>query len=85
MMVGSVIYPTGMVGFYGGLRTGVLTGGCWWPHLHILESILNPPGDAGWSLIGCGCHEDPISDQITTPCQVLRMAGIKSQLLCGLG
>ena len=26
----------------------------------ILESILNPPGGAGWSWVGCGCHKVPI-------------------------
>ena len=25
-----------------------------------LESIPNPPGDAGWSWVGCGCHKVPI-------------------------
>ena len=30
----------------------------------ILESIPNPPGGAGWSWVGCGCHKVPISDQI---------------------
>ena len=25
----------------------------------ILESISNPPGGAGWSWVGCGCHGDP--------------------------
>ena len=46
----------------------------------ILKSISNPPGGAGWSLVGCGCQKDPISDQITT-CLVLRISGIKLQLL----
>ena len=26
----------------------------------ILESIPNPPGGAGWSWVGCGCHKVPI-------------------------
>ena len=26
----------------------------------ILESISNPPGGAGWSWVGCGCHKVPI-------------------------
>ena len=30
----------------------------------ILESIPTPPGGAGWSWVGCGCHKVPISDQI---------------------
>ena len=30
----------------------------------ILESIPNPPGGAGWSWVGGGCHRVPISDQI---------------------
>ena len=25
----------------------------------ILESIPNPPGGAGWSWVGCGCHKAP--------------------------
>ena len=25
----------------------------------ILESILNPPGVAGWSWVECGCHKVP--------------------------
>ena len=25
----------------------------------ILESIPNPPGGAGWSWVGCGCHKVP--------------------------
>ena len=49
----------------------------------ILESISKPPGDASWSLVGCGCHKDPISDQIRT-CLVPRTSGIKLQLLCGV-
>ena len=47
----------------------------------LLESISNPPGGAGWSWVGCGCQKDPISDQIPT-CLVLRIGGIKLQLLC---
>ena len=49
----------------------------------ILESISNPSGGAGWSWVGCGCQKDPISDQIPT-CLVLRIGGIKLQLLCGV-
>ena len=49
----------------------------------ILGSISNPPGGAGWSWVGCGCHKDPISDQIPT-CLVPRIGGIKLQLLCGV-
>ena len=49
----------------------------------ILGSILNPPGGAGWSWFGCGCHKYPISDQIPT-CLVPRIGGIKLQLLCGV-
>ena len=49
----------------------------------ILESISNPLWGAGWSWVGCGCHKDPISDQIPT-CLVLRIGGIKLQLLCGV-
>ena len=49
----------------------------------ILESISNPPGGVGWSWVGCGCQKDPISDQIPT-CLVLRIGGIKLQLLCGV-
>ena len=29
-----------------------------------LGSIQNPPWGVGWSLVGCGCHKDPDSDQI---------------------
>ena len=47
----------------------------------ILESIPNPPGGAGWSWVGCGCHKVPISDQIPT-CFVPRISGIKLQLFC---
>ena len=25
----------------------------------ILESIPKPPGGAGWSWVGCGCHKVP--------------------------
>ena len=49
----------------------------------ILESISNPSGGAGWSLVGCGCQKDLISDQIPT-CLVPRIGGIKLQLLCGV-
>ena len=49
----------------------------------ILESISNPSGGAGWSWVGCGCQKDPILDQIPT-CLVLRISGIKLQLLCGV-
>ena len=42
-----------------------------------LDSILNPPVDAGWS------WKDSISDQIPT-CLVPRIGGIKLQLLCGV-
>ena len=49
----------------------------------ILESISNSPGGAGWSWVGCGCQKDPISDQIPT-CLLLRIDGIKLQLLCGV-
>ena len=49
----------------------------------ILGSISNPPGDAGWSWVGCGCQKDPISDQIPT-CLVPRIGDIKLQLLCGV-
>ena len=42
----------------------------------ILESISNPPGDAGWSWFGCGCQKDPISDQIPTYL-VPRICGVK--------
>ena len=49
----------------------------------ILKSTPNPPGGAGWSWVGCGCHKYPISDRIPT-CLVLRMGGIKLQLLCGV-
>ena len=49
----------------------------------ILESIPNPPGGAGWSWVGCCCYKDPISGQIPT-CLVLRIGGIKLQLLCGV-
>ena len=45
----------------------------------ILGSISNPPGSEGWSWVGCGCHQDPISDQIPT-CLVPHIGGIK--LLC---
>ena len=48
-----------------------------------LGSILNPPEGADWSWVGCGCHKDPISDQIPT-CLVPRIGGIKLQLLCGV-
>ena len=48
----------------------------------ILESISIPSGSAGWSLVGCGCQKDPISDRIPT-CLVPRIGGIKLQLLCG--
>ena len=47
----------------------------------ILESISNPPGGAGWSWVGCGCHKDPISDQIPT-CLVWCIGSIKLQPLC---
>ena len=47
----------------------------------ILGSILNPPGGAGWSWAGCGCHKDLISDQIPT-CLVPHIDGIKLQLFC---
>ena len=49
----------------------------------VLESISNPSGGAGWSWFGCGCQKDLISDQIPT-CLVLRIGGIKLQLLCGV-
>ena len=49
----------------------------------ILGSISNPPEGAVWSWVGCGCHKDPISDQIRT-CLVPRIDGIKLQLLCGV-
>ena len=49
----------------------------------IIESISNPPGGTGWSLVGCSCHKDPISDQIQT-CLVPRIGGIEIQLLCGV-
>ena len=49
----------------------------------ILGSIANPPRGVGWSWVGCGCHKDPISDQIPT-CLVPRIGGIKLQLLCGV-
>ena len=49
----------------------------------ILGSISNPPRDAGWSWVGCGCQKDLISDQIPT-CLVPRIGGVKSQLLCGV-
>ena len=49
----------------------------------ILGSISNPSGGAGWSLVGCGCQKDPISDQITT-CLVPHIGGIKLHLLCGV-
>ena len=49
----------------------------------ILGSISNPPGGAGWSWVGYGCHKDPILDQIPTSL-VPRIGGIKAQLLCGV-
>ena len=49
----------------------------------ILESISNPPWGVSWSWVGCGCHNDPISEQITT-CLILRIDDIKLRLLCGV-
>ena len=49
----------------------------------ILVSISNPSGAGGWSWVGFGGQKDPISDQIPT-CFVLRICGIKLQLLCGV-
>ena len=50
----------------------------------ILESISNPSGGGRWFWVGCGCQKDLISDQIPT-CLILRIDGIKLQLLCGVG
>ena len=49
------------------------------PAAHILESILNPSGGAGWSWVGCGCQKDLISDQIPT-CLVPRIGGITAAM-----
>ena len=65
-MAGSVIQATGTVVFEDGLRMEVLleAAGALVAAAPILESILHHPGGAGWSWVGCGCHKDPISDQI---------------------
>ena len=65
-MAGSVIQTTETVEFEDGLRMGVHLGGAGAlvAAAPILESISNPSGGAGWSWVGCGCHKDPISDQI---------------------
>ena len=68
--------------FDDGLRTGEIAGALV-VATSTIESISTPPGDAGCSWVGCGCHKDPISDQITT-CLVPRISGIKLQLLCGV-
>ena len=57
--------------------------GALWTATPILESIPSPPGGVGWSWIGCGCHKDPILDQIPT-CLVPCIGGIELQLLCGV-
>ena len=78
----SVIQATGTVEFEDDLRMGDLDGALG-AAASILESIPNPPGGKGWSWVGCGCHEDPILDKITTylhPC----IGDIKFQLLCGV-
>jgi len=38
----------------------VMTGGALGVTVPILESIPYLPGDAGWSWVGCGCHNVPI-------------------------
>ena len=48
-----------------------------------LGSLSNPPEGAGWSWVGCGFQKDLISDKIPTRL-VLRIGGIKLQLLCGV-
>ena len=75
-MAGLVIQATGRTEFEDGLRKGVLLEGALGAAAHILESISNPFGGAGWSLVGCGCQKDLISDQIPT-CLVPRIGGIK--------
>ena len=46
-------------------------------------SILYHLGGEGWSLGLCGCHKDPFGTKFQF-CQILRMGGIKLQLLCGI-
>ena len=46
-------------------------------------SILPHPGGASWSFGRCGCHKDPCQTELQF-CRVLRMGGIKLQLLCGV-
>ena len=77
------VQATATVEFEDGLRTEVLLGGCWCPCGSCTYPRINfkPPWGASWSCVGCGCHNDPISDQIPT-CLVPGNSGIKLQLLC---
>ena len=79
-VAGSVIQATGTVEFEDGLRTGFLPGGCWYSFGRINST---PSGGASWSWGQCGCHKEPCQTEFQL-CWVLRMGGIKLQLLCGV-
>ena len=81
-MASSVIQATRLMEFDDGLRTREIAGALVVATSNI-ESISNPPGDAGCSWVGCGCHKDPISDKIIT-CLVPRIGSIELQLLYGV-
>ena len=73
-MAGSVIQPTGKVEFEEAPGTLVEA-------TSILWSTSIPPGCVGWSLVGCGLHKNPISDQILCSTRII---GIKLKPLCGV-
>ena len=79
--MGSVIQATGTVDLRmaRGRESSLEAAGALVAAAPILGSISNPP--EVW--VGCGCHKDSISGQIPT-CLVLRIGGIKLQLLCGV-
>ena len=58
-MAGSVIQATGM------MESSLEAAGALVVAAPILGLIPNPSRGAGWSWVGCGCHKDPISDQIS--------------------
>ena len=80
-----VIEAIASLEFEDGLRMVVLPGCCWYHCGGRTKPRINsaPPGGVGWSWGWCGCHKDPCQTKFQF-CWVLRMGGIKLQLLCGV-